>query len=115
MDSDTAQRSSHLRASNAARQTFRADRDCIAELEQFPFYTFRHTCLTRWSLHMDPYTLAYFAGHSDFSTTRRYVHPKLETGRDAMERAAGAHPGHSSGHSAELANQTEERESALIH
>jgi len=28
-----------------------------------PFYTFRHTCLTRWSPHMDPYTLAYFAGH----------------------------------------------------
>ena len=46
-----------------------------AGLTYFPFYTFRHTCLTKWSQHMDPYTLAYFAGHSDFGTTRRYVHP----------------------------------------
>jgi integrase len=34
----------------------------------FPFYTLQHTCLTGWAL-------AYLAGHSDFSTTRRYVHP----------------------------------------
>ena len=32
----------------------------------FPLYTFRHTCLTRWAAYMDPYTLAYLAGHSDF-------------------------------------------------
>ena len=44
------------------------------KVELFPLYTFRHTCLTRWAAFMDPYTLAYLAGHSDFSTTRRYVH-----------------------------------------
>jgi site-specific recombinase XerD len=27
---------------------------------------------------------AYLAGHSDFSTTKRYVHPKAETIRAAM-------------------------------
>jgi integrase len=59
----------------------------LAGISQVPFYTFRHTCLTRWSAHMDPYTLAYYAGHSDFATTRRYVHPDVETGRAAMERA----------------------------
>ena len=48
---------------------------------------------------MDPYTLAYFAGHSDFATTRRYVHPNLETGREAMERARAAQGRHNSGHS----------------
>ena len=59
----------------------------LAGIGRLPFYTFRHTCLTRWSSHMDPYTLAYFAGHSDFGTTRRYVHPNTDTGRAAMERA----------------------------
>jgi hypothetical protein len=58
----------------------------LAGIGDLPFYTFRHTCLTRWSSHMDPYTLAYYAGHSDFATTRRYVHPDMETGRAAMER-----------------------------
>jgi integrase len=59
----------------------------LAGIERLPFYTFRHTCLTRWAFYMDPYTLAYFAGHSDFGTTRRYVHPNLDTGRLAMEKA----------------------------
>jgi hypothetical protein len=40
----------------------------MAKVSEFPLYTFRHTCLTRWAAHMDPYTLGYLAGHSDFST-----------------------------------------------
>jgi integrase len=59
----------------------------IAKVPHFPLYTFRHTCITRWAEYMDPYTLAYLAGHSDFSTTRRYVHPQAATIRAAMERA----------------------------
>ena len=50
---------------------------------------------------MDPYTLAYFAGHSDFGTTRRYVHPNLDTGRAAMEKAREVQGGHKNGHNAE--------------
>jgi site-specific recombinase XerD len=46
---------------------------------------------------MDPYTLAYLAGHSDFATTRRYVHPQAETVRAAMERARNGQGGHSNG------------------
>ena len=42
---------------------------------------------------MDPYTLAYLAGHSDFSTARRYVHPQADTVAAAMERARAAHQG----------------------
>jgi integrase len=71
----------------------------LAKVAPFPFYTFRHTCLTRWAGFMDPYTLAYLAGHSDFSTTRRYVHPQVQTVRDAIERARAGQGGHSSGHS----------------
>jgi len=78
----------------------------LSEVEAFTLYTLRHTCLTRWSAHMDPYTLAYLAGHSDFSTTRRYVHPQAETVRAAMERVAGARGGHSFGHSKEKAAET---------
>src|SRR5262249_36637983 len=67
----------------------------LAKLEPFHLYTLRHTCLTRWAVYMDPYTPAYLAGHSDFSTTKRYVHPQAETVRSAMDRAHEARGGHS--------------------
>ena len=51
---------------------------------------------------MDSYNLAYFAGHSDFGTTRRYVHPNLDTGRAAMERAREVQGGHKNGHNARM-------------
>jgi integrase len=64
--------SGHIEKSTLKKQHPKA---CtIAKLASFPLYTLRHTCLTRWAAYMDPYTLAYLAGHSDFSTTRRYVH-----------------------------------------
>ena len=47
------------------------------------------------------YTLAYLAGHRVFSTTRRYVHPNLNTAREALERARNAQGGHKNGHSQE--------------
>ncbi len=65
----------------------------------FPLYTFRHTCLTRWAPFMDPWTLAYLAGHRDMSITKRYVHPQEYSTRAAMEKARVALSGHSSGHS----------------
>ena len=74
----------------------------IAKIASFPLYTFRHTCLTRWAAHMDPYTLGYLAGHSDFSTTKRYIHPQAQTVLAAMERARAAQSGHKTGHSADF-------------
>ena len=94
-------KSGHIEKSSLRKQHLRAL--SLAKLEPFALYTFRHTCLTRWAEHMDPYTLAYLAGHSDFSTTKRYVHPQIETVRAAMERARGAQGGHSFGHSDEKA------------
>jgi integrase len=70
-----------------------------AAVEPFMLYDLRHTCLTRWAEYMDPYTLAYLAGHSSFATTKRYVHPQKETVRAAMERARTARSGHKTGHS----------------
>ena len=96
-----ATRSGHIEKSTLKKQHRKALN--LAKVEAFTLYTLRHTCLTRWSAHMDPYTLAYLAGHSDFSTTKRYVHPQADTVRAAMERARGAKGGHSSGHRDEKA------------
>ncbi len=84
-------RSGHIEKSSLKKQHPKA---CtLAKVAEFPLYTFRHTCLTRWAAHMDPYTLGYLAGHSDFSTTRRYVHPQVHTVREAIERARNGNDG----------------------
>ncbi|OFV99567.1 MAG: hypothetical protein A3F68_12240 [Acidobacteria bacterium RIFCSPLOWO2_12_FULL_54_10] len=82
-----------------------------AKVKPFPLYTLRHTCLTRWAPHMDPWTLAYLAGHRDMSTTRRYVHPQEGTIRQALENARS---GHKTGHSAEIGIEGETVRSATI-
>jgi integrase len=92
-------RSGHVEKSALKKQHPKACK--IADVEAFPLYTFRHTCLTRWAGHMDPYTLAYLAGHRDFSTTRRYVHPQTQTVLEAIERSRGAQGGHKTGHTRE--------------
>ena len=69
-----------------------------AKFEAFELYTLRHTCLTRWAPHMDPWTLAYLAGHRDMNSTKRYVHPQEQTVRAAMDRAQVASGGHTSRH-----------------
>jgi len=84
-------RSGHIEKSSLKKQHPKA---CtLAKVAEFPLYTFRHTCLTRWAAHMDPYTLGYLAGHSDFSTTRRYVHPQVQTVKEAIERARNGQSG----------------------
>ena len=85
----------------------------LGGIAAFPLYTFRHTCLTRWAVHMDPYTLAYLAGHRDFSTTKRYVHPQAPTILQAMERARESAHGHRISHSKEKAENTAPAPNAL--
>ena len=77
-------KSGHAEKSTTKKQHAKACK--LAGVDFFVPYTLRHTCLTRWSEYMDPYTLAYLAGHSDFATTRRYVHPRRETVLATMER-----------------------------
>jgi integrase len=86
----------------------------LAKVAAFPLYTFRHTCLTRWAEYMDPYTLAYLAGHSDFGTTRRYVHPQAQTIRDAMARAGKAQGGHKNGHTGQKGSAVQSEQSAVL-
>src|ERR1022692_1929519 len=69
--------------------------DALAGLGHLPIYTFRHTCLTRWADHMDPYSLAYFAGHSQFCHYPALCSPESGHGtrgdgaRTARTRGAG--------------------------
>jgi integrase len=94
-------RSGHIEKSSLKKQHPKASK--LANVPAFPLYTFRHTCLTRWAAFMDPYTLGYLAGHSDFATTRRYVHPQAHTIMEAIERARNAQGRHKNGHNAETA------------
>ncbi len=86
-------KSGHIEKSSLRKQHLLAL--SLAKLEPLALYAFRPTCLTRWAEHMDPYTLAYLAGHSGFSPTKQYVHSQAETLRAAMERARAAQGGHS--------------------
>jgi len=90
-------RSGHVEASTLKKPHRKAC--ALAGVDYFPLYTMRHTFITRLAAHVDPYTLAHVAGHADFATTRRYVHPQAATVREAMERARKAWGGHNSGHS----------------
>jgi integrase len=98
-------------ATRLVRQETRND---DAALEPFELYTLRHTCLTRWAPHMDPWTLAYLAGHSNMNTTKRYVHPQEQTITAAMQRARGEvtkpqpderRPGHKTGHTPQVSKE----------
>lgn len=83
-------------------------------VELFPLYTLRHTCLTRWAPHMDPWALAYLAGHRDMSITKRYIHPQEGTLRDAIEKARVATGGHTSGHTEPTPKNNEAIETAPL-
>jgi integrase len=112
-----ATRSGHIEPASVKRQHLNACegvankianarlKDGVAKVwnvERLPLYTLRHTCLTRWAPHMDPWTLGYLAGHSSMSITKRYVHPEQGTVRDAVERARTARGGHSFGHTGQI-------------
>jgi integrase len=115
-------RSGHIEPSTLKKQHLRACRGGAKpdarpvewDILPFPLYTFRHTCLTRWAPHMDPWTLAHLAGHRDMSITRRYVHPQDATVRAAMERAQNAKGGHNFGHSEKKARKRSIGEAAVI-
>jgi integrase len=104
-----ATRSGHIEPSSLKKQHAKAIREASAIMRKqtkgddakfngFELYTLRHTCLTRWAPHMDPWTLAYLAGHRDMNITKRYVHPQEQTIRAAMDRAQVANSGHTARH-----------------
>jgi len=102
-------RSGHIEASTLKKQHAAALK--TSGVAPFVLYTFRHTCITRWAKHMDPFTLHVLAGHTDMNTTKRYVHPSDADILEAMEKVRG---GHKIGHNPENANSEETREVSAI-
>ncbi len=84
-------------------------------VQPFTLYTLRHTCLTRWAPHMDPWTLAYLAGHRDMSITKRYIHPQEQNTRAAIERARAALGGHNSGHTPDYGSSPDAQNRPVTH
>jgi integrase len=102
-------RSGHIEASTLKKQHAAALKK--SGVAPFVLYTFRHTCITRWAKHMDPFTLHVLAGHTDMNTTKRYVHPSDADILEAMEKVRG---GHKIGHNPENANSEETRGASAI-
>lgn len=84
-------KSGHMGPSTIKKQHARAL--TASGVPPFVLYTLRHTCITRWAKHVDPYKLHVLAGHTDMNTTMRYVHPNDADMLEAMEKARGATPG----------------------
>jgi integrase len=104
----------HAAALTEAARLMRKEYNSEHVLEPFSLYTLRHTCLTRWAPHMDPWTLAYLAGHRDMNITKRYIHPQEHTIRNAMDRARSAQGGHSSGHTGQTTETAAVLETAVV-
>ena len=77
--------SGHIEPSTLKKQHAQACRE--SGVQPFHLYTLRHSCLSRWAPHMDPWTLAYLAGHRDMAITKRYIHPQQPQIRQAIDRA----------------------------
>src|SRR5213594_1725951 len=80
-------RSGHMEGSSVRKQQTRVF--SVTGIKPLELYCLRHTCLPRWAPKMDPFTLAYLAGHSDISITKRYLHPEDETIKAAMTLLKG--------------------------
>ncbi len=84
-------RSGHIEASTLKSQRTAALK--ASGVASFVLYTFRHTCITRWAKHTDPFTLHVLAGHTDINTTKRYVHPSDADILEAMEKVKTSRSG----------------------
>jgi integrase len=102
-------KSGHVEPSGLKKQHLAAIK--LSAVAPFVLYTFRHTCITRWAKYMDPFTLHVLAGHRDMNTTKRYVHPSDADVLEAMEKVWG---GHKSGHTPEIVDSEQSKESPAI-
>jgi integrase len=64
----------------------------------FVIYDFRHTRITRWAKALPPPVVQRLAGHTDITTTMRYVHLSDADVRAAMAKEQEDRSRHTSGH-----------------
>ena len=108
-------KSGHVEAFSLKKQHAAAVK--ASGVKPFVLYTFRHTCITRWAKHMDPFTLHVLAGHTDMNTTKRYVHPSDGDILEAMEKVRAAETergGHKNGHTPKNTVSPQSSESAPL-
>jgi integrase len=105
---DTA--SGHVEASTLKKQHEAAIKS--AGVSPFVIYDFRHTRITRWAKVLPLPVVQRLAGHTDISTTMRYVHLNDEDMRAAMAKEQEEHGGHTSGHTGKEAQSTTVRKAS---
>jgi integrase len=91
---DTA--SGHCEGSTLKKQHEAAIK--AAEVSPFVIYDFRHTRITRWAKVLPLPVVQRLAGHTDISTTMRYVHVSDDDVRAAMAKEQEERGGHTSWH-----------------
>jgi integrase len=97
---DTA--SGHVEASTLKKQHKAAIK--AAEISPFVIYDFRHTRITRWAKVLPLPVVQRLAGHTDISTTMRYVHLSDDDVRAAMAKEQEERGGHTSWHTGQGAD-----------
>lgn len=107
-----ATKSGHIEGSSLRKQHAKTLK--ASGVAPFELYTLRHTCLTRWSKWMDPFTFHRVAGHTDMKTTMRYVHPSDSDMDEAVRKAREAQGSHTSGHTGKNAVSSEGRDQAVV-
>jgi integrase len=88
--------SGHVEASTLKKQHEAAIK--AAEVLPFVIYDFRHTRITRWAKVLPLPVVQRLAGHTEISTTMRYVHLNDDDVRAAMTKEREEKGGHTSGH-----------------
>lgn len=91
---DTA--SGHVEASTLKKQHGAAIK--AAGVLGFVIYDFRHTRITRWAKVLPLPVVQRLAGHTEISTTMRYVHLNDDDVQSAMAKEREEKSGHTSRH-----------------
>ena len=86
-----------------------------SDVSPFVIYDFRHTRITRWAKVLPLPVVQRLAGHTDISTTMRYVHLSDDDVRVAMAKEQEDRDGHTSRHTGPKAQSTEVIDVPLSH
>jgi integrase len=88
--------SGHVEGSTLKKQHAAAIK--ASEVSPFVIYDFRHTRITRWAKTLPLPVVQRLAGHTDISTTMRYIHLNDDDVRAAMAKEQEEKGGHTSRH-----------------
>jgi integrase len=105
-------KSGHIESSTIKKQHAAALK--AADVSPFVIYDLRHTCITRWAKTLPLPVVQKLAGHTNISTTMRYVHLNDEDVLVAMKKVEEEKSGHTSGHTDQKPTRHEVNQSTVI-